>query len=784
MPLFSRGEWLYLAALVIAVLLAYQPAWHGGFIWDDDAHVTKPELRSWQGLYRIWFDVRATTQYYPLLHTAFWIEHRLWGDATLGYHLVNLLLHATAAIMVALALRWLAVPGALFAATIFALHPVHVESVAWMTEQKNTLSAVFYLGAMLLYLHFDRTRKTSLYLWALGLFLLAILSKTVTATLPGALLVIFWWQRGRLSCKGDVLPLLPFFLLGAGGGMVTAWWELQVNHCVGPEFQFTPVERLLIASRAVWFHLWKLCWPTRLTFIYPRWQIDSGAWWQYLFLVGLALLLAGLWSIRRRARAPLAALLFFGGTLFPVLGFFNLYTFRYSLIANHYQYLASLGAITIAAAGAALLLDRWQPWPRWAGYALCLALLATLAGLTWRQSRMYSDHETLYRTIIDENPECWMAHNNLGSLLVNFGRMDEAIAQYRQALEIRPAYPKAHNNLGMALARQGHVDQAITHYQQALKLDPDFAEAHNSLGAAFSSQGKINEAIAHYQQALKIKPNLVEACYNLGVAFSSQGKIDEAIARFQQALDIKPDLVEACYNLGVMFGRRGKVDEAIAHYRQTLKIKPDYMEAYGSLGDAFAFRGNFDEAIRQYQTVLRSNPHDALGHIRLGRVLNRQGKPQEAEVHFREALQRPSPPVEAHSGLATALHQQGKTEEALHYYQESLRLRPDQPDMLNNLARIRATHPDPKYRDGAQAVAGARRAIELSRREVHTMDTLAAAYAEARRFPEALATARKALELARQQNNRALTDALRARLALYEAGKPYREAPSSSVVLP
>ncbi len=358
---------------MVAVLLVYQPAWHGGFIWDDDAHVTKPELRSWQGLYRIWFDVRATTQYYPLLHSAFWIEHRLWGDATLGYHLVNLLLHAAAAVMVALILRRLAVPGAYLAAAIFALHPVHVESVAWITEQKNTLSAVFYLGAMLVYLHFDQTRKIALYWWALGLFLLAILSKTVTATLPGALLVIFWWQRGRLSWKRDVLPLTPLFLLGAGGGMVTAWWELQVNHCVGPEFQFTPVERLLIASRAVWFHLWKLCWPTKLTFFYPRWQIDSGAWWQYLFPLGLTALLVGLWSIRRRTRAPLAALLFFGGTLFPVLGFFNLYTFRYSLIANHYQYLASLGAITLAAAGGVLLLERWGLWRRPAGYMVCLA---------------------------------------------------------------------------------------------------------------------------------------------------------------------------------------------------------------------------------------------------------------------------------------------------------------------------------------------------------------------------------------------------------------------------
>ncbi len=222
------------AALVIVVLLVYQPAWQGGLIWDDDAHVTRPELRSWGGLYRIWFDLGATQQYYPLLHSLFWIEYKLWGDATLGYHLVNILLHATAAVMAAAVLRRLKVPGAYLAAAIFALHPVQVESVAWITEQKNTLSAVFYLAAAMLYLRFDQTRKTPLYAGALALFVICLLSKTVTATLPAALLVIFWWQRGRLSWERDGLPLIPFFILGAVAGLFTAWVERTL---IGAEAQ-------------------------------------------------------------------------------------------------------------------------------------------------------------------------------------------------------------------------------------------------------------------------------------------------------------------------------------------------------------------------------------------------------------------------------------------------------------------------------------------------------------------------------------------------------------------
>ena len=368
------------------MFLVYQPAWQGGFIWDDEGHVTRPELRSWQGLCRIWFNLGATQQYYPLLHSAFWTEHILWGDATLGYHLLNIALHALAALLVAWILRRLAVPGAYLAAAIFALHPVQVESVAWITELKNTLSGVFYLGAALLYLRFDETRQRRLYLGALGLFVLGLLSKTVTATLPAALLVVFWWRRGRLSWRRDVLPLTPFFVLGAAAGVFTAWVERKLIGAEGAAFELSLIQRFLLGGRAVWFYLGKLLWPAKLLFIYPRWQLSQAVWWQYLFPAGALLLLAVLWGLRGRWRGPLAGLLFFVGTLFPVLGFCNVYPFIYSYVADHFQYLASLGIITLVAAGAALLLERWRLWRRPAGNVLCLALLATLAGLSWRQS--------------------------------------------------------------------------------------------------------------------------------------------------------------------------------------------------------------------------------------------------------------------------------------------------------------------------------------------------------------------------------------------------------------
>jgi protein O-mannosyl-transferase len=603
-PPTSLKKWLFATALVAAVFLAYQPAWHGGLVWDDDEHITRPQLRSMQGLYRIWFNVGATLQYYPLLHSAFWVEHKLWGDSTLGYHLVNLFLHITAALMVASILQQLAIPGAWLAAMIFALHPVHVESVAWMTEQKNTLSAVFYLGSALLYLRFDQTRKIAWHLAALGVFALALASKTVTGTLPGALLVIFWWQRGTLSWKKDVLPLAPFFLLGTCAGMITARWELDFNKCVGPEFDFTWTQRILIAGRVAWFQLGNLFWPENLAFIYPLWQVNSGVWWQYLFPLGVVAALAVAWAIRHRTRAPLAALLYFGGTLVPVLGFFNLYTFRYSFVANHYQYLASLGIITLFSAGVTSLLNRAEGWWRVIGLVGCVALLAVLTALTRQEASVYKDLPTLWNDTLAKNPSCWLAHNNLGLALARRGEFNEAIDHYRKALEFKPDYVESHINLGAALAGHGQIGEAIEHYRKAVQFEPGSAEAHNNLGNALAGRGSLDEAIDHFRSALKIKPDYAEVHSNLGIALARRGDVDDAIDHFRKALEIKSDYAEPHNNLGFALAGRGQVDEAIDHYRKALQIKPDFALAHYNLGNALTERKSFDEALGHYQKAL------------------------------------------------------------------------------------------------------------------------------------------------------------------------------------
>ncbi len=676
-PSVPNTFWLFAAALLAAVFLAYLPAWHGGFIWDDDAHVTRPELRSWLGLYRIWFDVSATQQYYPLMHSGFWLEHRLWGDAPTGYHLVNLFLHSSAALLVALVLRRLAIPGAWLAALVFALHPVHVESVAWITELKNTLSAVFYLSAMLCYLRFDADRTRRWYAAALGLFLLALLSKTVTATLPAALLVIFWWRRGCLGWRRDALPLTPFFGLGAVGGLFTAWVERTYIGAAGPEFQFSLVERSLIAGRVVWFYLGKLLWPDNLIFIYPRWEISQHAGWQYLFPLAALGLLAGLWLLRKRTRAPLAAMLFFGGTLFPVMGFFNVYPFRYSFVADHFQYLASLGIITLGCAGGVALLARWRGDSARAQVVSGCLLAGLLGTLTWRQCGQYADVQTLYQETIRRNPGCWLAHNNLGNDLNGLNRPAEAIPHFEEVVRLKPDYPNGHNNWGNSLQALGRLEESIARYQEALRLKPDYAEAHNNLGSSLQALGRSQEALPHYAEALRLKPTYAEAHNNWANALTNLGRPQEALAHCEAAVRLKPDYAEAHNNWANALNALKYPREAAAHCMEALRLNPDYLEAHLNLGNALNATGRPQEAVTHYEAALRLNPDLPEAHNNLANALNALQRYPEALTHCEEALRLSPNYLAAHLNCANALKALGRPDEALRHVQEARRLAPN-----------------------------------------------------------------------------------------------------------
>src|SRR5438874_2690064 len=414
-----QRDWFFCLILAVVTMLAYQPAWHGGLLWDDDANIASPELRSLDGLRRIWFEPRATQQYYPLLYSSSWVQERFWRDSPTGYHLVNLLLHIGCVVLVLRILRFLRIPGAELATIIFALHPVNVETVAWISERKNTLSGVFGLAATLWYLKFDENRSGqekdgpqgsgySSYALAIVLFLLGLLGKTAIVTLPLAWLAILWWKRGTIFWRRNVVSIVPFLFLSLAAGLVTYWFEYSSIGYRARTLDLSLLDRCLIAGRAFWFQLGNLFWPSNLMFVYPRWEINAAVWWQYLFPLALLVLLGVLWGLRRWSRAPLAGVLIYILLLLPSLGFLNIYFFIYSFVADHWQYLACLGIITPCASGIVVLSARLKHWQGWLEPALTLFLGGTLFILTSHQSRIYTDIETLYRTTIARNPACWM----------------------------------------------------------------------------------------------------------------------------------------------------------------------------------------------------------------------------------------------------------------------------------------------------------------------------------------------------------------------------------------
>jgi protein O-mannosyl-transferase len=622
----------WVIALFLAAFAVYWPALSGALLWDDSSHLTKPELRSLGGLARIWFEIGAAQQYYPVLHSAFWLQHLVFGDAPLGYHVINVALHATAAALFATALRRLGVRGAGLAAFLFLLHPVCVESVAWISEQKNTLSLVFYLLAGLAYLRFDRTRRFASYAGATVLFLFALGSKTVTASLPAALLVIFWWQRGRLEWRRDVAPLLPWFGLAAAAGATTAWVEhVFINE--GYEYELDFLQRTLLAGRVIWFYAGKLLLPVDLMFIYPRWTIDASVWWQWIFLLGLLLAGAAAWRWRRH-RGPIAAGLFFAGSLFPALGFVNVYPFVFSFVADHFQYLASLGFFALAGAALALGVSRR---PARQAALVTLGLLAALGALSWQQSTLYRDNVTLYQATLAKNPAAAMVHHNLAQELVDLGRRDEAMPHLEAAIRLRPDSVKAAYNYGRALLDQQDFAAAIPYFQRAIELKPDHAFAHYDLGFSQMTLHQFEPAETHLRTAVALRPDHGPAQFNLGLMLVRRGDHAAAIRHFAAAARLLPEHPEAELNWGTSLLALERVGEALPHFARAAQLAPDRADVQRMFARARAIGEHLDAAIAQQREALARDPNSVELHSLLAETLRLAGHTADAERHRAEA---------------------------------------------------------------------------------------------------------------------------------------------------
>ena len=619
--------WPALAVLLLVVVIVYIPALQSGYIWDDETYVTENQtLRSMEGLGRIWFEIGATKQYYPLLFTAWWVQYQVWGQNPVGYHLINVLLHACGAWLIFLVLRSLCVPGAFVVAALFALHPVHVESVAWVTELKNTLSGVFCMSSLLLYLRYaalgDRDLATARRWWllagALVFYLCALLSKTATCSLPAAIALLLWWKNTRLSFW-NIAPLLPMVVVGVVLGLITAWVEREVVGAGGDVWALSFLERLLIAGRALWFYAGKLLWPFHLTCIYEKWDVNDAIWWQYLYPFLSIVLVIVLWRLRLViGKGPLVAVLIFGGTLLPALGFIDFYFMRYSFVADRFQYLASVPLMTLAVTAVTVALNRiaaFSPAPRPRpsavsvfrplNVACVVVILTVLAVLTWRQAGVYQDKETLWTDTVSKNPKAWVAYNNLGVCLEARGRIEESFSHYVTALELNPDFSLANKNLGVLLMRRGRLREAEMHLRRAIDFAPDYGDAYGQLGICLAKRGKTGEAIVLLKKSVELRPTDAAVYNNLGWTLAGSNRFDEAIIAYRKALELDPASAEAHYNMGTALVSLGRFQEAISPLAQAVRIKPDYADAYYNLGHVHFQLGRRQEAIDNYQAALR-----------------------------------------------------------------------------------------------------------------------------------------------------------------------------------
>jgi len=658
-PETRRQRWTWGAVLWALVVVAYLPVVRAGFIWDDETYVVGNQaLRTGAGLARIWLDTSTVRQYYPLVHTTFWVEYHLWGLHPLGYHIVNVLLHGASALLLWRLLVYLRIPGAWFAAAIFAVHPVMVESVAWVTERKNVLSLTLALLSLHAYVRFapvddaETSRATiSRYRWrwyglSLALFLAALLSKTVVSTLPAVILVIDWWRRGKLSWR-DVLPLIPFFLLGIGLGLLTVMLERNSVGAIGKEFNFSLADRLLIAGRALWFYAGKLAWPNPLVFFYPRFAIDDHAWWQYLFPLGACAALAVLWWHREWwGRGPLAAVLIFAGILFPALGFFNVYPFRYSFVADHFQYHACIALLVLAAAGATRAVALLPQTAKRLAPVAAGILLLSLAGLSFSQSLVYRDLETLYHDTIAKNPQGWMAYGNLGVYVESLGRHDEAFGYFQKAMELNPQDANMQTNMGHILLKlgerdgfkPGQLDEAMEHFNKALALDPNCISARRGLGFALYHGKRYSEAIEQFARTLKLRPDDPDSLSGSGAVLGAAGRHKEAEECFRRALAIDPNYYEALRGLALICMQQGRTAEAAQYLNETIRLRPAYAEAHFDLANIYAQRRNFQGAADHYLNTVRLQPRYAEAWHRLGMAYGDLGDMDRAVDCFKETL--------------------------------------------------------------------------------------------------------------------------------------------------
>ncbi len=698
----TPSERLAAAALVLMVAISFVPAYQAGFVWDDTIFVEQSFIRETSGLKSIWFspsDIEQEGHYWPVTYTTFWLEHKLWGFEPLAYHVLNVLLHAVNVLLVWHLLRRFAVPGAWVVGAVFAVHPLHVESVAWVIERKDLLSGLFYLTSFLTYVRFTDRERPAQYLLALGLFAAGLLSKTVVVTLPAALLIWHWWQRGRIS-RPDLLRTAPFFAVGlAIAAADTAFY--RTREALALDYSF--VERILIAGRALWFYAGKLVWPNDLAVIYPLWDIRSGDPVGWLYVAGAVAVPVVLWKGRDRwGRGPLACAAFYAATLSPALGLIDYGYMQFALVADRFQYLAGIGLLTLSVTALVRAAGRLPAAGVTAGKVLVATVLALLGSLTWRHTGNFRDDLSLFSHIVSLNPEARDAHLNLSEALIQADRFEESLKATRTAVEQRPDSPGAHSNLGLSLMGLDRFEEAEAAFGRALEIDPRDRNGLQNLGELRKKQGRYDEAVEQYLRALEIDPDFALGWAGLADAHLLAGRHEEAVEAARKALSIDPDSPNATalhslldrastatiHSRAETLRAQQRHDEALALYREALELDSEFAPAVAGMGIAFFELERYEEAIESMERALvlaPELPEASSLHRVTGRALQELGRLEEAAAQFARTLELDPRDTEALDRLGFLRFNAGRYEEALEHYRALLDIDPTDATALSNL---------------------------------------------------------------------------------------------------
>lgn len=747
-PWTSFGICLALAAITFAV---FGQTLHHGFVnFDDGAYVYENPMVA-QGVTLKGMGWAFTYGEIGHWHPLTWLSHmadcQMYGLKPAGHHLGNVLLHTAAVLLLFLTLCQMT--GALwrsaFVAAVFAIHPLRVESVAWIAERKDVLSGAFFMLTLCAYARYARRPSRAGSILVAVLYGLGLLCKNTLVTLPFVLLLLDWWplrrvrlDRGKENATG---------LFAAYGGLIKEkipLFLLSIASCAAtvlvPEKVFAS-DRIALAGRignalcSYCIYLKQMVFPVGLGIPYfnppggmPVWQIGLSA-------ILLAAITIFAWVYRRRCPYLLVGWLWYVGMLVPMIGLVQI---SYYVRADRYTYLPAIGLAMAGTWGVADWNASWKHRRPVLG-VLMVAVISALMVRAWNQTTYWKNNETLWQHSVECTADNYIAHNNLGDILMQKGKLEEALGQFQTALRIKPDYVEARYNIGVDFGKMGKLDEAMTNYQKALEIEPDYAEAQNNLGNALGEKGRLDEAIVHYEKALKIKPDYAEAHNNLGDALRRQGKVNDAISHFEQAFQIKPDFAGAHYNDGIALSQDGKLNEAVAQYQEALAIEPKFAEAHFKLGTAFLQAGLVEQAVAEYQT----------------------------------ALQIKADYFEAHLNLGNIFAQQGKYNEAINHFQQALKASPKNPLVENGLAWLLATCPKSALRDGQKALALAQEAnTETGGTNPLILHTLAAACAQVGRFADAQENAQKAIDLARKSGRKDMEDRFTRELKRYQTGLP------------